>query len=130
MQLLGSRRGEALRWLFEAACRGHAGAIIVLSLGVLAIGYTLWESVVVHLIPTPRTPKWRVYRWLGIGTLACLPLACIAFWLFIAETMAVFFLPIVLTATFTWAARKCRDAKLACATVDGENPRDAADKEK
>ena len=111
-QLLGSRKGEFLHWLFEAAQHGSVGAIIVLAIGSLAIGYTLWANVVVHLIPTPSTPNWTRWRWLGIGALLCIPFACVVFWLFIRDTIAVFFLPILLVAAATWAAKKCREAKL------------------
>ena len=86
--------GEGLLKILEAAKDDNALAIIVLVGCALSVGYVAW-SVIKHLLPTPKTARWRRWRTIGLISLFCFPLSCVAFWIWIKDLLIVFFAPLV-----------------------------------
>jgi hypothetical protein len=117
--LVGAGKGKFLLWLFEAAKRGDAGAIVVLVIGAIALAYTIWENVVKHLIPAPTTPTW--YRWRLLGTLSLISFAGapIVLWVVFSLRLPFASVLVAIAAVTTMAAPlgarlcalKCRDAR-------------------
>jgi len=120
IQIIASRKGDVLRWLFDAVQAGNLGAIAILLVGIVAVGYTMWENVVSHLLPKPKLPSWAQWRRIGFGSVFCFFAACIAFWLFIESTILVFFAPVVFAILSAWCAKVCRDFSAAETIVDND----------
>ena len=100
--------GEGFLKILEAAKDGNALAIIVLVGCALSVGYVAW-SVIKHLLPTPKTARWRRWRTIGLISLFCFPLSCVAFWIWIKDSLIVFFAPLVFVFLAAYSSKECRD---------------------
>jgi hypothetical protein len=104
---IANKKGDVLRWLFDAAQAGNFGAIAIFLVGMAAVGYTLWESVIKNLVPKPQNQSWARWRKVGIGSVIGFLFSSVAFCFFIRSTIYVFFAPILFGTLSAWCSKNC-----------------------